>query len=246
MMPMSKKQKCEYIKPVHLSQNFMFRNLFKLFSKAASQKQNGESKGADDFPKVSWLEAHQNPFGIRVLDYRSFSKSALCFAPDSGVAEKFLKLRNSAGENHRNQLPKNALHIKCNLRYNFEEKITDGSVFVAEVMQDRWNIYLYEDFLYFTNSWSGELLIRAGVDFKDNEFIVSVIDIRSDLAKRDKSLAVRQADYLIKSHLCRCEVPSPLPKNFPNDPKQIALYSFSFYGRMSSYATYEDTTLIKT
>jgi len=225
--------------------NFMFRNLFKLFSKAASQKQNGESKGADNFSKVSWLEADQNPFGIRVLDCRSFSKSALCFAPDNGVAEKFLKLRDSTGEIYRNQLPKNALHIKCNLRYNFEEKIPDGPVFVAKVMQDRWDIYLYDGFLYFTNSWSGELLIRARVDFKDNEFFVPVIDIRSDLAKRDKPLAVRQADYLIKSYLCRQEVPNPLPRNFPNDPKQIALYSFSFYGRMSSYATYEDTTLIK-
>lgn len=116
---------------------------------------------------------------------------------------------------------------------------------MAKVMQDRWDVYLYYSFLYFTNSWSGELLIRAKVDFKDNEFFVSAIDIRSDLAKRDKALAVRQVDYLIKSYLCRREVPNPLPRNFPRDPKQIALYSFSIYGRMSSYAIYEDTTLIK-
>ena len=223
----------------------MLRNLFKLFLKPTLLKKNDKSESAGAFPNVSWLEAHQNPFGIRVLDCRSFSKSALCFAPDNGIAKKFLNLRNSTGENHRNQLPKNTLHIRCNLRYPFEEKISDGPVFVAKVMQDRWDVYLYGSFLYFTNSWSGELLIRAWVDFKDNEFFVSAIDIRFDSVNRDKSLAIRQADYLIKSYLCRSEVPSPLPKNFPHDPKQIALYSFSIYGRTSSYATYEDTTLIK-
>jgi len=223
----------------------MFRKLSKLFSKGTTQKQNGESKDADAFPKVGWLEAHQNRFGIRVLDFRSFSKSAVCFAPNYDTAEKFLKMRNSTGENYRNQLPKKTLHARCNLRYHFEEKLPDGPVFIAKVMQDRWDVYLYDGFLYFTNSWSGELLIRARVDFKDSEFFVPAIDICSDLAKRDKSLAIRQADYLIKSYLCRSEVPNPLPKHFSHDPKQIALYSFSIYGRMSSYATYEDTTLIK-
>lgn len=223
----------------------MFRNLFNLFSKAISQNQNSKSNGVDDFPKVNWIEAHQNPFGVRVLDCRSFCKTALCFAKDKDTAEKFLKLRNSIGENHRNQIPKNALHIRCNLRYPLEKEIPAGPVFLAKVMQDRWDIYLYDDFLYFSNGWSGELLIRAKVDFKDNEFIVSVIDIRSDLAKRDKTLAVKEVDYLIKSFLFRREVPNPLPRNFPNNPKQIALYSFSLYGRISSFATYEDTTLIK-
>ncbi|MEI8348890.1 MAG: hypothetical protein WCI77_01950 [Candidatus Omnitrophota bacterium] len=225
--------------------NFMFRNSFKLFSKNTTQKQDREFKDADAFPKVGWLEAHQNRFGMRVLDCRSFSRSALCFAPDYDIAKKFLKLRSSTGENYRDQLPKNMLHIRCNFRYRFEERIPDGPVSIAKAMQDRWDVYLYDSFLYFTNSWSGELLIRAKVDFKNNEFFVSAIDICSDLANRDKSLAVRQVDYLIKSHLYRYEVPNPLPRDFPNDSKQIALYSFSFYGRMSSYATYEDTTLIK-
>lgn len=223
----------------------MFRNFFNLFSKVILQKHNGKYKDTDSFPKVVWLEAHQNPFGIRVLDFRNFSKSALSFAPNQSVAEKFLKLRNSTGENHRNQFPKNALHIRCNLRYLIKEKIPAGPIFVAKVMQDRWDVYLYDSFLYFVNSWSGDLFIRARVDFKDSEFIVSVIDIRSDLAKRNKTLAVRQVDYLIKSYLFRREVPNPLPRNFPNNPKQIALYSFSIYGRMSSFATYEDTILIK-
>jgi len=223
----------------------MFKYFYKLFTKETTQKHNGKSKGADAFSKVSWLEAHQNRFGIRVLDFRSFSKSALCFSPDYDTAEKFLKLRNSSGENYRNLLPKNTLHIRCNLKYHFEEKLPDGPVFIAKVMQDRWDVYLYDGFLYFTNSWSGELLIRAKVDFKNSEFFVSAIDICSDLAKHDKPLAIRQADYLIKSYLCRNEAPNPLPKYMPNDPKQIALYSFSLYGRMGSYATYEDTTLIK-
>ena len=223
----------------------MFKNFGKLFLKDTARKPDGVFKDTGAFPKVGWLEAHQNRFGIRVLDFRSFSKSAVCFAPDYDIAEKFLKLRSSTGENYRNQLPKNTLHVRCNLRYHFEEKLPDGPVFIAKVMQDRWDVYLYDSFLYFINSWSGELLIRARVDFKDSEFFVPTIDICSVLAKRDKSLAVRQADYLIKSYLCRSEVPNPLPKNFPHDPKQIALYSFSIYGRMSSYATYEDTTLIK-
>jgi len=109
-------------------------------------------------------------------------------------------------------------------------------------MEDKWDIYLWDGYLYFARSWTDELIFRAKVNLSDRGMKIPAVDARSQIVKGDRSLAVRQVDFLVKSHLFKQEVPHTLPLDLPDDPQQIAMYSFQLFGRWASYATYEDTT----
>ena len=53
--------------------------------------------------------------------------------------------------------------------------------------------------------------------------------------------AVREVDYLIKSHILRRTVPHPLPSTVQKDPNTVALFSFSQYGNICCFGTFADT-----
>jgi hypothetical protein len=187
-----------------------------------------------------WLEADDNPYGVRCLDCRGFTRTVLASTSDPGIARLFAELRNSAGEQHRGKVPPDSVVVECNLRYPHQGETKDGPVFIAQEMEDKWDIYLYDGYLYFARSWTGALVFRAKIDFTGQEAVLSLVEANPQVAADDPDFVIRQVDFLVKSHLYRIETPHPLPPDFPDDPEQIALYSFSQYGRWASFATYED------
>ncbi len=194
---------------------------------------------------LQWIEASQSPFGILVLDCRSIAHGTVSMARDLQVALKFTNLRNSNGEQHRGSVPSEPLHTDCSLTYPCFDKVGDGPLFVAQEMEDKWDIYLFEGNLYFARSWTGDLIFRAKIDFSGSGSRISSIDAKSGAVNKDTSLAIRQVDFLVKSHILKREVPHPVPADYPDDPDKIAIYSLQLYGRWASYATYEETIKIR-
>ena len=191
---------------------------------------------------LTWLDPEENPFGIRVLDCRCFTKNMLSTTPDTELAQRFLHLRNSTGEEYRGQVPGNLMAVSCRLVYAHEgSQGDDGPLFKAEEMEDKWDVYFYDGYLYFCRSWGGELVFRAKVEFSASEAIVTHIDADSKFVFGEEALALRQVDFLIKSHLHHLDVPHPLPAGIGDCPEEIAQHSFSAFGRWASYATREDT-----
>lgn len=199
----------------------------------------------DIFSKLTWLEPDQNPFGMRVLDCRPFSTAMMSSTKDETIAAKFLHLRHSTGEEHRGKQPPDAVVVPCNLIYPFNGESRDGPLFKAQQMEDKWDIYLYDGHLYFARSWTADLVFRAKIDFQKSEAVITSVEANRERVGDDPQLAVRMVDFLMKTHLYRQEAPHPLPKDFPEDNRTIALYSFSEYGRWAFYASFEDTTKVR-
>ena len=195
------------------------------------------------FKMLTWLEPHASRFGVRCLDCRPFSQSMLSTTDDPKIVARFSALRASDGHEHAGMSPSNAVFVETNLTYRYDGDSEDGPLFVAEVMEDKWDIYLYDGYLYFTRSWTGELVFKARVEFGPGRASVSLVEI-ADRAAEDEAFALRQVDFLIKSHVMGREVPHPLPPDMPEEIETIALYSFSSYGRKASFATFEDTTCL--
>jgi hypothetical protein len=198
------------------------------------------------FPQVVWLAPEQNPFGVRVLDCRGFSNEMIALSGDPGVAESFLALRRSTGANHRGTSPPNPQRIAFPLTYPLSDEfakvcdVDDGPVFLAETMEDKWDIYLHDGWFYFARSWTGNLVFRAGVIFTEDQMEVCPMEMEGSYSD-DPEFGLRVVDFIIKSHLLAMQVPHPLPPGFPDDATRIAAYSFSHYGRRAAYATYADT-----
>ncbi len=195
--------------------------------------------------QLRWIEADDNSYGLRILDCRPVTQGLMSVTASHEEAERFMKLCRSDGSEYCGSSPANADQIDCRLVYPYgrEESPADGPVFVAKVMEDKWNVYLFEHHLYFVRSLDGRLVFRAKEEFSKSEVVVSGIEADSkDGSEAD--LVVAQVDYLIKSYIYNCGVPHPLPRDLPGDEEGIALYSFQMYGRRAVFATYEDPTLI--
>lgn len=153
------------------------------------------------FEKLTWLDEKSNPFKVRCLDCRIFSRSMISTAQDPKVAAHFGELRASTGEQYVGKLPPNTVTVPCNFSYPHDGQSKDGPLFIAAVMEDKWNIYLYAGDLYFARSWTGDLVFRAKIGFNESQAVINVIDANSQVASQDPAYIAWQVDFLVKSHL---------------------------------------------
>ncbi len=194
---------------------------------------------------LRWVEPQQNPWRLRILDCRPYTLTSTSITNDPLIAESFANLRNSVGSQHKGQSPANASRLDCDLRYPFNEQSSDGPLFVADVMEDKWDIYLYDKHLYFARSWSGDLRLRARVDFAAPDVRIHWIEAELRDDYEDPVFTVSTVDFLVKSHLYRREVPHPIPERFSDNPQKLAKFSMSLFGRWASFARIGDTTGIR-
>ena len=195
-----------------------------------------------DHPQGIWLAPEQNSFGVRVLDCRAFCRSMISVSSDPEIARRFAELRRAGGKHLCGGVPANARRVAYPLCYAASRKLAapeDGPLFHAETMEDRWDIIIDGEWLVFARSWTGTPVYRAGVQFTEREMKVSPIELDGNEITGPE-FAVRQVDFLIKSHLLEAEVPHPLPPGFPDDTERILIYSFKQYGRHAAYATFAD------
>ncbi len=121
---------------------------------------------------------------------------------------------------------------------------------MAQLMEDLWNVFLFDDHLYFTRSWTGLIRYRAKLLFRAGALFVTEVETSQTRPHNDpycnlgdEELPVRQVDFLIKALLYRLQAPAPLPRGLSEEkPGAIALFSLTEYGRWGSYPTFEDTT----
>jgi hypothetical protein len=194
-----------------------------------------------EFEKVRRIPASYNRFGIDIFDCRAFTHSAMGMSEDPHIAESFVRLRGSSGEEHRGREPQSARSVGCELTYALQSDLQDGPLFKAEEMEDKWDIYLYGAHVYFARSWTGDLIYRARAIREPRRLRITEVSYRHS---EDPVYAVRVIDYLVKSHIFGALLPHPLPPSLPPDPARVALFSFAEFGRRCAYGSYADTTAI--
>ena len=201
------------------------------------EKHSEDSSGQQE-REYSWYELGQeNPFNKRVLDVRPLTWNVVASTTDKAIAEKYLKLRNSDGYDLVGSSPSDALTTKCDLSYPHNGEDLRGIVFKADSMDVKWDIYIYDSVFYFSRSWSGALIYKARATISDTKIHISSVEYARGAA--DAELAVQNVHFLIKTHALGGVYPHAIPKSIPDDPEQIAAYSFSELGNKACYATRE-------
>ena len=108
-------------------------------------------------------------------------------------------------------------------------------------MEVKWDIYAYDSVFLFVRSWTGQLMYRAFATVGDSEIRIRRIETPSDEA----DTAPQSVYFLLATHAMGRVLPHTIPRNTPDDPEVIGQLSFSLYGRIGCYATYEDITQIQ-
>lgn len=217
------------------------KNKSKPKAQAPSLRREGDSgweQEGNDAALARWLGAKDNPVGIDILDCHTFAMTMMSTTSDERIAMRFSQLRSSLGSEMAGSSPERARSIPCSLDFPLRSPLAEGPVFKAEVMEDKWDIYLFTGHLYFCRSWTGELLFRASVTFSDNRMVVTDIETNSS---EENDLVIRQVAFLIWSHVLHRLVLHPLPTRLGTDPEALTAHSFSVFGRWGWYGTVEDT-----
>jgi hypothetical protein len=190
---------------------------------------------------IRWVEPAESPFRVRCVDCRPLSSTTVSTTRDVLMATSFHDLRRSSGERLRNTMPPDPITVHCALRYPYLKGWAEGPLYRASQMEEKWDLFLFDNTLYFARSWTGSLVFIASAALTGGRLLVESISADRAATGGNQVFIVRSVDFLIKSHLYHLAAPHPIPEGFPDDPDRIALYSFGEYGRMASFATYEDT-----
>jgi hypothetical protein len=110
-------------------------------------------------------------------------------------------------------------------------------------MEDKWDIDFFDRRLYFSRSWTGDLVIVAEASQSPGVLAISLLYSAVTNPGRG-DVVIRDVDFLVKAYLFGYEAPHSLPADLPTSEKTIVTYSFSVFGRAAAFATYDDTTKI--
>ncbi len=213
----------------------MLSKLKKLFSSSPPPKPSFGTA-------LRWIEANDNPWGVRILDCRPVSMGWTSTTTDPSVADSFLKLRNADGRAHLMAEPLPA-KVSGNLRFPIPELPPEGCFSSARQMEEKWDLFQWENRLFVSRSWTGLLGYTARLQCDGTS--LHVTDIHS-AQSYDNELLLRELHFILRSHGNRVIMPHPLPDNLALDDstaskEQIALHTFSSYGSFGWFGTFENT-----
>ena len=195
-------------------------------------------------PQIRWLEPNENPFGVRMLDCRSYALGRVSTTGSPQVAMTYGKLRGSFGEEYRGKLPNEPRSVVCSFNVPLDRPAEHGPLFKSREMEEKWDIYFYDGYLYFTRSWTGELIHRAAAQAHERN--VQVTCIESHLNEETDEYIAQEVDFLIKSHVVGFASVHPLPPSrSAASPEELAAFSYAKYGRRGLYGTFANTLTVK-
>jgi hypothetical protein len=221
----------------------LWKKLFKTDAKPAAAAVAPAAPRAPALPEtLEWVEAQDSTFGLRCLDCRAVALRRKTVAPDKSIEGRWARERANDGRRLSGQRPEHAVTLEALLLGPMNQPLpADGPVFKGDHLDEKWDVYLFDGWLYFVRSWSGLLVYRASVRVEMGKMIVERIDAPSDAADSDADFCIREVDYLIKTLLYRVPAPHPLPRDFKADDDGIAEFSFQRHGDRGWYATWGDT-----
>lgn len=112
----------------------------------------------------------------------------------------------------------------------------EGIVFKADSMDVKWDIYIYGSKFLFVRSWTGDLQYRASAEIFNDRISIHEIEASKSAIEN----APQTVKFLLATHAMGRVLPHTIPRDTPDDPKMIALLTFSMFGKLGCYATYED------
>jgi hypothetical protein len=150
-------------------------------------------------------------------------------------------MRSSDGKEFVNASIEDAVWTNVSLSVPHNGAELEGIAFKADVMETKWDIYIYDSVFLFVRSWTGELRYRAVAHVGPAEIRISKIEC----CEEDVGLASSEVYFLVVAHAMGRVVPHQIPIELEDeDPMTIAQWSFARYGKLGCYATTADITAI--
>ncbi len=216
----------------------------KFFGRNKGQKPEGKSR-PQNHDQLPWIEARDNPWGIRLLDLRPISQHMLSSSKDPEMAANAISYSQDDGLTFLQQVPLVQKSINTNFSFSIDHKLEHGVLFIPSTMEHKWAIYFHENKLLFIRSWLRQVVVVAETLQKDNELIVQRI---TGEFTEEESPKFTEAilKFLIHSHVLNEVVPAPIPKALQENLEAAGMWAFSTYGNMAHLGHFESEVAYQT
>jgi hypothetical protein len=222
-------------------------NLGKTNSSSAPQ----EPKQASDY-QITWYEAgNDNPYGVEILDIRGFTQNAVATKYHQTVVDSFNEGRANDGAEYETAFIKNSQTYSANLSYPYKGLVLNGIIYKAGAMEIKWDIYAYNDWLYFVKSWTGELMYKAHFlkrtyTFVIDEIVTGAVERMSSTDEEKETYAAQNIHSMIKTHIFDEAWPYKIPEMMRGIPEEhIAAHMFALFGSKATIATHANVLEIE-
>src|SRR5207248_932724 len=120
--------------------------------------------------------------------------------------------------------------VVAGLRFRTGGALADGALFLPQVMEHKWALYLHGGRILCIRSWLRQ--VQAIAEVRTDGDGVEVTSLRGTLGADDEepSFGVRVLDYLLRSHALDLVDPAPLPAELAADPGVAAWWCMSCFG----------------
>jgi hypothetical protein len=201
------------------------------------QKPQAAAKRSDI--EVPWIEASQNPWGVRLLDVRPITLTMLSTSQDPLCAQNAVSYGRDDGASFIGQTPSADRIIDLDLRFPIDRMLPDGVLFAPRQMEHKWALFLREGRLIFVRSWTRTVYATAEVERHSDHIVLR--SLRGALISEDEpvELSARVVDFLLQTHVLELDYPAPLPPGMSEAPQSAALWCMSSFGNRASFATEE-------
>jgi hypothetical protein len=191
--------------------------------------------------ELHWLPAGSanNPFDVEVLDCRPVSLRMTAMSKSEAVAARFCELRGQDGRRLVGTLPQDHSQLDTSLWLPYTGDPFEGPVYLSAQMEDKWDLFVHEQVLYATRSWTGDLAYVVDLEYDTGRLLLSRIRHARGLTYGERGMAELQVAFLVVTYMFGELAPFPVPTAVPRDSKQIAMYGFMCYGRAAQFGAFE-------
>lgn len=213
------------------------------FKKLFGTNKKQELKSSEE--NLPWIEASENPWGLKLLDLRPISQSMLSTSQDPQMATNAISYGAEDGTFFWGQKPNSNRTISSNIVIPIDGVLAPGVLFTPNTMEHKWAIYFDGESIIFIRSWLKQVFVIAKTSQqKDHLFIENIIGEFTE--GETKEFTNSFLNFLLISHAIGEIVPAPLPKQLETDTRNAGLWAFSSYGNMAHIGTFDEIFIAPT
>ena len=190
-----------------------------------------------DTSNVKWVEAADNPWGVRVLDVRQVTLGLISTSKDPMCAHNAGSYGQDDGTGFAGQRPAIQRTVQTGLCFRKDRLLADGALFIPRTMEHKWAIYFHQGRILFIRSWLRTVVATAEVEQSGEEVRVTTFQGAFEGENEEPTFSVRATDFLLRTHALGIAFPAPLHPGLEDNPEQAALRCFSCFGNFAHFAT---------
>ncbi|SEW46138.1 Ankyrin repeat-containing protein [Chitinophaga sp. YR573] len=209
-----------------------------LFSKWF-KKEEKEKKEVEENP-LPWIEASENPWGVRLLDLRPISQKMLSTSSDPQMATNAVSYGSDDGTSFIGQEPVDKTTIETNITIPIDGYLAPGVLFIPNVMEHKWAIYFHGNNILFIRSWLRKVFVIAQTVQHNNQLIIERVQGKFTEVE-EPVFTIAMLKFILISHAINKIVPAPLPADLISSTRAAGMWAFSCYGKMAHIGIFDET-----